>query len=554
MSIATVEHLHYWYPDRATAALVDVNLRLEAGLTVLAGPSGSGKSTLLRLLDGLVPHFHGGTIAGRAAVGGCDVLVTPTRRLAREVGLVFQDPEQQFVSGTVEREVAFGLENLGVAPTAMRERVGEALAAVGAEALRGRSVDSLSGGERQRVALAAALALRPQLVALDEPTSQLDPDGAAALLEACLALVAGGTAVVVAEHRLERLLPAADRLGLLEAGRLEGPLPPARLAEQLTTAPAIVRLGRRLGWSPLPLSVEAAHERRPALGDGARSSAAAAGRTRPSALAWSVRGLTVGYGGRVVLEGVELAGGQGEIVVLMGPNGGGKTTFLRTLGGLLRPRSGRVERLAGRIAYLPQDPAALLHRPTVRAEVEATLRWAGSREPAGRILGELGLLAAAERYPRDLSSGERQRAAIATVLAARPAIALLDEPTRGMDGSARDRLVRVLRRLREEGCAVVVATHDSDLAAEVADRVVRVEDGRLVDLGCPDRALSGATPWATQVGQLYPGGPVTVEGVLARLAGPVDDGRSAMDRAVDASGARRLGAVPTAGANERTCP
>jgi ABC-type multidrug transport system ATPase subunit len=222
-----------------------------------------------------------------------------------------------------------------------------------------------------------------------------------------------------------------------------------------------------------------------------------------------------------VLDHISLAGGPGDVVVLMGPNGGGKTTLLRVIGGLLRPRAGTVDRVPGRVAYLPQDPAALLHRPSVRAEVEATLRWTDSRETADRILGELGLLAVAERYPRDLSSGQRQRAAVACVLAGHPRIALLDEPTRGMDFAARTDMIAVLRRLRDGGTAIVLATHDSDLAAEIGDRIVRVEGGRLNDLGSPDAALSGETPWATQIGQLYPGGPVTVGGVLARLtSGP----------------------------------
>jgi energy-coupling factor transport system ATP-binding protein len=235
-------------------------------------------------------------------------------------------------------------------------------------------------------------------------------------------------------------------------------------------------------------------------------------------VAWAVRDVSAGPGCDV-LERVELAGRRGEVVVLVGPNGGGKTTLLRVLGGLLRPSSGVVERRPGRIAYLPQDPGALLHRPSVRAEVDVTLAWSGSGEPADGILGELGLVDVADRYPRDLSSGQRQRAAVACVLAGRPDLVLLDEPTRGMDAAARDAMIGLLRRLRDEGTAIVLATHDADLAAEIGDRIVRVAGGRLEDLGDPEAALSGHSPWATQIGELYPGGPVTVEGVLARLAG-----------------------------------
>jgi energy-coupling factor transport system ATP-binding protein len=508
--------LSYAYPGSTLAALVDISLEVEPGLSLLAGPSGGGKSTLLRVLNGLVPHFHGGTISGSAVVGGFDVLQTPTRRLAREVGFVFQDPEAQFVSATVEREVAFGLENLGMDRREMQTRVRDALAAIGASELRGRSVTSLSGGERQRVSLAAAIALRPRLVVLDEPISQLDPIGAAAVVEACLELVAGGTAVIISEHRLERLLPVADRLMIIEAGCLDGPAAPGLLAGRLPAAPAIVDLGRRLGWARLPLDTASVGDllpvlRAPIIPDRQRNL------TQPTDVAWAVSDVTAGPAG-VVLDRVSLAGGPGEVVVLMGPNGGGKTTLLRVLGGLLRPRSGSVDRVPGWVAYLPQDPAALLHRPSVRAEVEATLRWTGSDHTADGILGELGLLGVAQRYPRDLSSGQRQRAAVACVLAGQPRIALLDEPTRGMDLAARTALIALLGRLQDEGTAIVLATHDEDLAAEIGDRIVRVEDGRLDDLGSPDLALSGETPWATQIGWLYPGGPVTVGGVLGRLA------------------------------------
>ena len=288
--------LSYAYPGGKVAALAEVNLEVEPGMTLLAGSSGGGKSTLLRVLNGLVPHFHGGTICGSALVGELDVLRTPTRRLAREVGFVFQDPEAQFISATVEREVAFGLENLGMDRPEMRTRVGDALAAVGASALRGRLVASLSGGERQRISLAAAMALRPTLVALDEPISQLDPIGAAAVVEACLELMSTGTAVIVSEHRLERLLPIADRLLIIEGGRLDGPETPELMAVRLPVAPAIVDLGRRLGWSPVPLEVAGVGDRLPGLHAPTISDRPRNG-SRPTDPAWAVSDLTAGPGG-----------------------------------------------------------------------------------------------------------------------------------------------------------------------------------------------------------------------------------------------------------------
>ncbi|HEX6349604.1 MAG TPA: ATP-binding cassette domain-containing protein [Candidatus Dormibacteraeota bacterium] len=446
MALASLDRLSYWYPAGQSRVLDRVTLSISPGLTVLAGPSGGGKSTLLRVLNGLVPHFHGGRIAGSATVAGLDVLHTPTRRLARHVGFVFQDPERQAVYSTVEREVAFGLENLAVPSADMPARVEAALARAGASHLRERRLATLSGGERQRVAVAAALVLEPQIVALDEPTSQLDPEGVELVLEACRELAAAGTAVVIAEHRAA---------GLLDAGRL-----------------LLVDAGRLSAGSGRPYSVRP----RP--------------RARPHLEAWHLMGVSAGPAGRALLEGVGLAGGVGEVVALTGPNGGGKTTLLRCLAGLLPPLAGRVERRPGRVAYLPQDPAALLHRPTLREEVELTLRRAGEPARSAPILKRLGLGALSERYPRDLSSGERQRAALAAVLAGAPAIALLDEPTRGMDQRARGALAELLAEMREQGTAVVIATHDAELVAAVADRVVRVENGAARDQGAPAAATA----------------------------------------------------------------
>ena len=511
MAVVRFERLSYWYPASVTPALRELQGELDPGLTLVAGTSGSGKSSLLRVLDGLVPHFHGGRVAGRAVVAGHDVVATPTRTLARDVGFVFQDPERSFVYGTVEREVAFALENTGVPAGAMHRRVDEALERLGIGILRQRRIATLSGGERQRVALAAALVLRPSVLALDEPTAQLDPAGAAAVIQACVELAAGGLTVVVAEHRLERLLPCADRVIVMQQGRASAPAAPAACAARLPSPPQIVELGLACGWSPLPLTVAEARPLAPQLEAPAATRHEAGG-----PVAWAFHDAAAGPAGAAVVEHAELAGRHGEVVVLMGPNGHGKTTLLRTLAGLLPPLGGRVERAPGRVAYVPQDPAALLHRASLAAEVAHTLRRTGSAEPAGRALDELGLGPLAARDPRDLSGGERQRGAIAAALAGSPDLALLDEPTRGMDHAARDATAARIGRLRGQGAAVVLATHDSLLAAAVGDRIVEVRDGRLAELGAPEQALSGTQPYATQVGQLYRGGPVTVAQVVAR--------------------------------------
>jgi energy-coupling factor transport system ATP-binding protein len=440
MAIARLSNLSYWYPGADEPALRDVSVLVDAGLTLVTGTSGGGKSTLLRVFNGLVPHFHGGRIAGAAEVAGHDVITTPTRTLARTVGFVFQDPELQTVYDAVDREVAFGLENIALPPREMAARVEEALHAAGATHLAGRSVRTLSGGERQRVALASALAMRPRLVVLDEPTSQLDPDGAAMLLDAVRDLVQQGRAAVIAEHRLEPLLTHASASLIVEHGSVSA------------------------SW-PAPPIPSATHSM--SLGGGP--------------VAWSLAGVTAGFGGRVVLDSIDAIGHQGEVVALSGPNGGGKTTLLRLIAGAMSPMSGKVERRPGRIAYLPQNPTALLHRPTLRSEVSLTLERAGESEPPEAILTELGLLAVAGRYPRDLSCGERQRAALAAVLPGRPDLVLLDEPTRGIDSAARVALVRLVSRLRDGGSAVVLATHDPELRAALADRELCVSGGRVLE-------------------------------------------------------------------------
>jgi energy-coupling factor transport system ATP-binding protein len=445
-AVAALSGFTYRYPAGQTDALDIAEVRVHEGLTVITGASGSGKSSLLRVFNGLVPHFHGGTVGGSAVVRSHDVITTPTRVLATEVGFVFQDPELQSVYPTVEHDVAFGLENTATPPAAMPSRVAEALEQTGIAHLRGRAVATLSGGERQRLALAGVLAMRPRLLVLDEPLSQLDEDGARSLVAILAALARSGTAVVVAEHRL-------DQLGLLEGRRLA--MQRGRVADPAT------RAQRAMAEMPA----------RPA-----------AAQPAPSRVAWQLSGVATGPARTPILEGVCVEGRAGEVVALVGPNGGGKTTLLRTVAGLLAPLAGRVHREPGRVAFLPQNPMALLHRATVAAEVAWTVRGDPPSDDAHTIIADLGLTDLAERDPRDLSTGERQRAAIAAVLAGAPRIALLDEPTRGMDDAARDALCRAVGRLRAAGSAVVIATHDKNLVAALADRTIAVGAGLVREL------------------------------------------------------------------------
>lgn len=504
------------YPE-GPAALHDVDLTVVAGeILLVAGSSGSGKSTLLRAANGLVPHATGGRFSGEIVAFGRSTLAHPPRAMADVVGFVHQDPEAQFVVDQVEADLAFVLENLGTDEASMRRRVEEVLDALDIAHLRHRSPATLSGGERQRCAIAGALAAAPAALVLDEPTSQLDPQGAEDVLAAIGRLNDDlGTTVLLAEHRLERAAPLADRAVIVADGRIHGGAPgaPGDVLASYAGAPSVTRLGRLLGWQPPPLTVKDARTRpRPSLPDRPRDQAAEA----PGEVLVSGTGLRVELGGRVVLDGVDLEVRRGEVVALLGRNGAGKTTLLRALA-TLQATSGGTVWSGGPAAYVPQDPNSLLFAPTVRRELEQTLRLLG-RHDAGdvdRWLERLRLDGLASRHPRSLSGGERQRVAVAAVAVGGADVLLLDEPTRGMDAASRTALESAVGDHAAGGGAVVLATHDIELAARCATRAVVLGDGQVVAAG-PARSVLAGSLFAPQVLRVLPPY-LTVEEVEASL-------------------------------------
>jgi energy-coupling factor transporter ATP-binding protein EcfA2 len=541
-----LDHLTYTYPNASHPALAGVTLRVAEGEFVLvAGPSGAGKSTLLRCLNGLVPHFTGGVLSGSVTVAGHDPVAAGPQVLSRVVGFVFQDPEAQFVVDRVEDEIAFALENAAVPPAEMRTRVEEVLHLLDLLPLRDRPPETLSGGQKQRVAIAAALALRPRILVLDEPTSQLDPQSAQEVLDALVRLNQElGLTIVLAEHRLERVLSHADRLiyvspplgGGDRGGVLSGP--PRQILRQIDLTPPLVTLGKAMDWAPLPLTVEQARAFTAKLEISKSQNSTEEHTTRNSVRtprsAFAIRGLHFAYAATPVLRDVSLAVGGGELVALMGRNGSGKTTLLKCIVGLLRPRQGEMtlagESLIGRetadvcrsVGYLPQEPDALLFADTVVDELAATLRNHGLLErppiaPAD-LLARLGLSDLASSYPRDLSVGQRQRVALGAVTVTRPRLLLLDEPTRGMDYPAKRELVHLLRKWQAQGTGVLLVTHDVELAAQAADRVVVLDQGEVVADGSPSEVLTSSPLFSPQVARLFPGTDwLTVEDALTGL-------------------------------------
>ena len=511
MSVLALQEVTYHYAGAATPALDRVSLEIEPGeLVVLVGDTGSGKSSVLRAANGLVPHFHGGTMSGRVLAAGLDTRVHGPGQLAESVGSLFQDPETQVVMGTVRAELAFGLENRGEPPAAVARGVEEAALALGIAHLLDRSTAELSGGELQRVALGAALAGRPSLLLLDEPTSQLDPVAGDELMGALRRLNEDlDLAVVLAEHRLERCVAGADRVIALDAGRVVCDATPE---EFLRWAPADLqtpgaRLLRGLGLRPAP-GVKAARAalREAGLEPPAHSPpdhGAQPAPRRPVDAALRFRRVWHELrNGPVVLRSVDFSIAAGERVALMGRNGAGKSTLLRHAAGLMRPTRGRVEH-TGRVALLLQNPGDYLVHETV------------SQEASPGALAGVGLTALGERNPRDLSGGERQRLALAVVLDAPQdpaAVVCLDEPTRGMDRRSKRELARTLTDL---GSAVLVATHDPEFAVAFAQRVILLADGGIIADGTVEEVLSGGTYFATETARIA--GALTPELALDRL-------------------------------------
>ncbi|GGJ98252.1 putative ABC transporter ATP-binding protein [Streptomyces camponoticapitis] len=541
------EQVSVTYADAPAPALRGVDLTVPEGeLVLLVGPSGVGKSTLLGAVSGLVPHFTGGRLRGRVTVDGRDTRTHKPRELADLVGTVGQDPLAHFVTDTVEDELAYGMESLGLSPDVMRRRVEETLDLLGLAELRDRPIATLSGGQRQRVAIGSVLTPHPKVLVLDEPTSALDPAAAEEVLAVLQRLVHDlGTTVLMAEHRLERVVHYADQVVLLP-GPGEAPVVgrPEDIMAVSPVFPPVVALGRLAGWDPLPLSVRDARRRAgdlrarlattvpplaatPALPPAPPVDRPAAPRTAltrllrrrpqptPATDVTAVTHLSVLRGRIEALRGIDLTVTPGETVALMGRNGAGKSTLLATLVGMVEPSSGSVtvggrtphrthpRELIRQVGLVPQEPRDLLYADTVAAECAAADDDAGAPPGSCRALVDELLPHVSDRtHPRDLSEGQRLALALAIVLTGRPPLLLLDEPTRGLDYAAKARLVEILRALAAEGHATVLATHDVELAAELARRVVILADGEIVEDGPTHQVVVSSPAFAPQVAKI----------------------------------------------------
>ncbi len=533
------DHVGVAYDGADVPVLRDIDLMIEEGeLCLVIGHTGSGKSTLLGAINGLVPHFTGGTLFGRVLVDGRDTADFPPRELADVVGIVGQDPASGFVTDTVEEELAYTMEQLAIDPAAMRTRLEETLDLLGIADLRHRGLHTLSGGQQQRVAIAAALTAHPRILVLDEPTSALDPTSAEDVLAAITRLVHDlGVTVVLAEHRLERVLPYADRVVYLPGDGTVTAGDPATILAVSAVAPPVVELGRLAGWEPLPLSVRDARRRAGGLRDRLPAEPAVAHRAShideaaPAAL--RAGGIIVRYGPVIAVRDVDLDLWPGEITALMGRNGSGKSSLLWAMQGSGRRAAGSVgvagadpgklSAAAARelVSLVPQTPADLLYLDTVGAELTRTDRDAhagrvaradrdahaarvrrGDPPTARALLDDIAPGIHDDTHPRDLSAGQQLALVLAVQLSAAPAVVLLDEPTRGLDYQAKAALTGVLDRLASRGHAIVVATHDVEFATRTCDRVVVMAEGDIVSDGPAATVLTASPTFSPQVAKI----------------------------------------------------
>ena len=507
-----LERVTYWYPESAAPALDEIDLHIEGGeRLIVAGLSGTGKSTLLRVFNGLVPHFYGGRFRGRARIGPWDTRRAGPTHLAEHVGMVFQEPHTRFLASTVDDEVAFGLEVAGAEAGEIRRRVNEVKHRLDIGNFQDRSLDRLSAGEQARVAIGAALARRPACLVLDEPTTELDPVAAVDLVAWLDQLSREhGITIVVAEHRLGRWMGSAERLAYLDSSRrLAACGRPENVISRMPFGDPVREAARRLN---LPDTTAAADLAR-ALQMVPRSSTSKA--ATPGSAGLIARGLSFAYEERPTLADVDVEVAPGEIVALVGRNGSGKTTLLRCLMDLEHAASGDVHlngsslrglpvvERARHIGFVAQAPGSMLFAESVEAELAFTLAGHGLQDhppvdPAW-LLDRFGLTAVRGAYPRDLSAGQRQRAALAAVLVTRPQVVLLDEPTLGMDPLAQRDLGVLLRAWAADGTAVLVASHDVEFIAAYADRVIALQGGTVAAAGPSAETLFGLPGFRTSL-------------------------------------------------------
>jgi len=508
--LVEIEGLTFRYRRATEPAIRDLSLTIERGEVLLvAGPSGCGKSTLIRAINGLIPHSYSGELSGSVRIDGRPTTDLRLRDIALTVGTVLQDPAKQIVGATVEAELAFGPENLGVPREEIIDRIGGVMDRAGIGNLAGRETFALSGGERQLLAVGGILMLRPTLYVVDEPLANLDPATAGRLLGMLRALADDGAAIVIVEHRVEEALDLMpDRVLYLDSG----------INQYLGPVDGFLRIADPHAVK-LPFDVVLDRAREDARSNGAEAAPADAadssgGIDHDGPPRLTFRDVHAGYGDRPVLRGINASFRRRETVAVLGPNGSGKTTLFRTAMRLLEPTSGTIEvdgspittktvsQLATVFGYVFQSPSQMLFARTVREELAFGPRNLG-RDPAtfDTIIDEaLGRTALAdlegirERAPLTLSFGQQKRLALAIALCLQPPTLILDEPSAGQDHRTANGFLAAVSSIPGLESLYLI-THDVDLALTHADRILLMRDGELVADGPPTDVIADQEQW-----------------------------------------------------------
>lgn len=550
MAQVSVQNLSFTYPDANELTLDDISFEIEQGqFVVLFGKTACGKTTLLRhLKPALVPH---GTQLGSVQFKGMPLAQMDARSAVSNIGFVMQDPDAQLVTDTVWHEMAFGLENLGTDPQTMRLRVAEVASYFGMQHWFNASVAELSGGQKQLLALASILAMHPEVLILDEPTSQLDPISAAEFLATVRKVNEEfSTTIILSEHRLEEVYAAADRVLAMDAGSLVAQGSPREVAKQLLETRSDLALclptAARVAWQveqkqghtsvqsreesvphiQLPLSIQEGRQwlQERGVSPVGQGTAAPTSQLNASSVVIEVKDVWVRYERDApdVLKGASLAIPEQSTFALVGANGVGKSTLLKIFCGAQKPLRGsiklfgkklgqwkRTDLFAGTIALLPQEPITLFVKKTVREELEEMLPNEPIDTQVRDQVQRVSELCAIEHlyamHPLDLSGGEAQRVALAKVLIRKPRILLLDEPTKGIDAVYKQTLAELFKQLKAEGTTIVLASHDLEFCARYADEVALLFDGSIAAQGTPQDFFTLASYYTTAANRISRG-------------------------------------------------
>ncbi|QZY55701.1 ABC transporter ATP-binding protein [Crassaminicella profunda] len=503
MEIFKVEDVTYYYPRKEEPALKDIDLSIKEGeFLLLLGKSGSGKSTLGRVFNRIVPEFYGGKIKGNI-------------KSKVDVGMVFQDPEKQLVMDSVEREIAFGLENIGTDYETMRKKVMETLSFLNIWELKDKKTYELSGGQKQKVAIAATIAMGYKFLVLDEPTSQLDPVAAEEILHILKRLNEElGYTIVLIEQRIDRCFHLADRVVFMEDGQIVFDGEPNDFASfsyshSKNFSPTVANYFARLSKISIPLTVKEGRKKlrkdfafqKPIVFKGIEEE------KHENKEIISMKKLHFTYeNGKEALKDVNLSVLKGEVFGIMGENGGGKSTLLKNISGLIKPTKGKLL-VNGEVGYLSQNPNDYLFNDTVYEEIKYTLDQKGINDLSRieKVCDELDILKYKNKNPRDLSGGEKQRVALASILVMEPEILILDEPTRGLDRNLKERLGTIIKELQNKGKTIILVTHDVEFVGKYCERVCLIFDGSVAQVGSKYTVLTDGIYYATQMNKLFSG-------------------------------------------------